>query len=130
MTMLDVVPQEFFDAVPVPPAVTLDGELLAALDEAPAGPWLTELLAGMDRSRLTTFELPTYLRMCSRMQAWAAAQLTAGIAELASRPDAIGADKDIAFALREPLGAAQRRIWWKTLGACCVATLGSLRSAR
>jgi len=36
MTMIDVIPQQFFDAVPVPPAVTLDGELLAALDEAPA----------------------------------------------------------------------------------------------
>jgi len=130
MTMIEMIPQEFFDAVPVPPAVTLDGELLAALDEAPAGPWLAEMLAGMDRSTLTAFELPTYLRMCSRMQAWAAAQLAAGVAELASRPDAIGADKDIAFALREPLGAAQRRIWWRTLGACCVATLGSLRSAR
>ena len=46
------------------------------------------------------------------MQAWAAAQLAPGVAELASRPDAVGADKDIAFALREPLGAAQRRIWW------------------
>jgi hypothetical protein len=112
MTMLDVIPQEFFDGCAMPPAVTLDGELLGALDEAPAGPWLAEMLDGVDRSRLTTFELPTYLRMCARMQAWAAAQLAAGVAELASRPDAIGPDKDIALALREPVGAAQRRIWW------------------
>jgi hypothetical protein len=41
MTMIDVIPQEFFDEVPS--AVTLDGELLAALDEAPAGPWLGRL---------------------------------------------------------------------------------------
>jgi len=53
MTMIDVIPQEFFDEVAVPPAVTLDGELLAALDEAPARPGLAEMLAGMDRSRLT-----------------------------------------------------------------------------
>ena len=112
MTMIDVIPPEFFDAVVVPPAVTLDGELLSALDEAPAGPWLAEMLAGVDRSALTTFELPTYLRMCARMQAWAAAQLAAGVAEFASRPDAVGADKDVAFALREPLGAVHRRIWW------------------
>jgi hypothetical protein len=110
--MIDVIPREFFDTVPVPSAVTLDGELLAALDEAPAGPWLAEMVEAVDRCRLTTFELPTYLRMCSRLQAWAAAQLAAGVAELASRPDAVGPDKDIAFALREPLGAVQRRIWW------------------
>jgi len=51
MTMIEMIPQEFFDAVPVPAAVTLDGELLAALDEAPDGPWLAEMLAGMDGAR-------------------------------------------------------------------------------
>jgi len=112
MTMIGVIPQEFFDGVPVPPVVSLDGELLGALDEAPAGPWLAEMLAAVDVSRLTTFELPSYLRQCSRMQAWAGAQLAAGIAELASRPDSTGPDKDVAFALSEPVGAAQRRIWW------------------
>ena len=121
MTMIDVIPREFFDGVAVP----LDGELLAALDEAPAGPWLAEMVEAVDRARLTTFELPTYLRMCSRLQAWAAAQLAAGVAELASRPDAVGPDKDIAFALREPLGAAQRRIWWGRSGRAA-----SPRSAR
>ena len=40
MTMIDVIPQEFFDGVPVPSVASLDGELLGALDEAPAGPWL------------------------------------------------------------------------------------------
>jgi hypothetical protein len=112
MTMLSVIPQEFFDGVSVPPAVKLDGELLGALDDAPAGPWLAQMLDAVDRSTLTTFELPTYLRACSRMQAWAGAQLAAGVAELASRPDAFGPDKDIAFALREPVGATQRRVWW------------------
>src|SRR3954462_77233 len=112
MMMIDVIPQEFFDGVPVPAAVSLDGELMSALDEAPAGSWLAQLLDGVDVAKLTTFELHTHLRMCSRMQAWAAAQLAAGVAELASRPDAIGPDKDDAFALNEPVGAAQRRIWW------------------
>ena len=86
MTMIDVIPREFFDGV----AVTLDGGLLAALDEAPAGPWLAEMVEAVDRSRLTAFELPTYLRMCSRLQARVAAQLAAGVADLASRPDAVG----------------------------------------
>jgi hypothetical protein len=49
MTMLSVIPQEFFDGMPVPPTVTLDGELLGALDETPAGPWLAELVAAVDR---------------------------------------------------------------------------------
>ena len=36
MMMIDVIPQEFFDGVSVPRVVTLDGELLGALDDAPA----------------------------------------------------------------------------------------------
>src|SRR3954454_3299071 len=112
MMMIEVIPQEFFDGVPVTAAVSLDGELMSALDEAPAGAWLAQLLEDVDAASLTTFELHKHLRMCSRMQAWSAAQLAAGVAELASRPDAIGPDKDVAFALREPVGAAQRRIWW------------------
>ena len=43
MMMIDVIPQEFFDGVPVPPAVTLDGELLGALEDAPAGAWLAQM---------------------------------------------------------------------------------------
>jgi len=112
MTMLEVIPQEFFDGVPVPPVVSLDGELLGALEDTPAGPWLAELLAAVDPSRLSTWELPTFLRACSRMQAWSSAQLAGAVAELACRPDAVGPDKDVALALREPVGAAQTRIWW------------------
>ena len=112
MTMIDVIPQEFFDGVPVPPAVTLDGELLAALEDTPAGPWLAQLVGGVDRTRLTAFELPTYLRACQRIASWAQAQLAAGVTEFTSRPDMLGADKDIAFALCEPLGSTERRLWW------------------
>jgi hypothetical protein len=40
----------------------------------------------------------------------AAARVTDGVAELAARPGGFGADKEVALALREPVGAAQRRI--------------------
>src|SRR5947209_1192471 len=112
MTMIDVIPQEFFDEVPVGAAVTLDGELLSALDEAPAGPWLAQMLASIDPARLTSFELPTYVRCCARQASWANAQLASAVADLATRPDANGPDKEIALALREPVGAAQKRVWW------------------
>src|SRR3954468_7993684 len=112
MMMIDVIPQEFFDAVPVPPAVTLDGELLGALEDAPAGAWLAQMLDGVDVTSLTTFELPTYLRTAAKVQAWAASCVDSGIAELASRRDVdnVAADADIALALREPLRLAQTRI--------------------
>src|SRR4051794_41820388 len=112
MMMIDVIPQEFFDGVPVPPAVTLDGELLGALEDAPAGSWLAQMLDGGDVTSLTTFELPTYLRTAAKVQAWAASCVDSGIAELASRRDVdnVAADADIALALREPLKLAQTRI--------------------
>src|SRR3954454_11034821 len=112
MMMIDVIPQEFFDGVPVPPAVTLDGELLGALEDAPAGAWLAQMLDGVDVTSLTTFELPTYLRTAAKVQAWAASCVDSGIAELASRRDVdnVAADADIALALREPLRLAQTRI--------------------
>src|SRR3954465_6104768 len=112
MMMIDVIPQEFFEGVPVPPAVTLDGELLGALEEAPAGAWLAQMLDGGDVTSLTTFELPTYLRTAAKVQAWAASCVDSGIAELASRRDLanVAADADIALALREPLRLAQTRI--------------------
>src|SRR5437764_7149567 len=112
MMMIDVIPQEFFDGVPVPPAVTLDGELLGALEDAPAGSWLAQMLDGVDLTSLTSFELPTYLRTAAKVQAWAASCVDSGIAELASRRDVdnVAADADIALALREPLRLAQTRI--------------------
>ena len=82
MMMIDVIPQEFFDGVPVPPAVTLDGELLGALDDAPAGAWLAQMIEGVDVTSLTTFELATYLRQCARAQAWLA---SVGLAAFGNR---------------------------------------------
>src|SRR5436309_2249961 len=112
MVIIDVIPQEFFDGVPVPPAVTLDGELLGALEDASAGSWLAQMLDGVDVTSLTSFELPTYLRTAAKVQAWAASCVDSGIAELASRRDVdnVAADADIALALREPLRLAQTRI--------------------
>src|SRR3954467_13289865 len=112
MMMVDLIPQEFFDGVPVPPAVTLDGELLGALEDAPAGAWLAQMLDGVDLTSLTTFELPTYLRVAAKVQAWAASCVDSGIAELASRRnvDSVAADAEVAMALREPLRLAQTRI--------------------
>lgn len=109
--MIDVIPREFFDGVPVPSVVTLDGELLGALEDVPAGAWLAEMIEGVDVGSLTMFELPTYLRQCARAQAWLASCLDTAVAELASRRDpGVPADAEVAMALREPLRLAQNRI--------------------
>src|SRR4051812_9751362 len=111
MMMIDVIPQEFFDGVPVPSAVTLDGELLGALDDAPAGPWLAQMIDAVDVRSLTTLELPSYLRQCARQLAWTASCLDTAVAELASRRDLdVEADAEVSLALREPLRLAQNRI--------------------
>lgn len=70
------------------------------------------MVATVGRKRLTTFELPAYLSACQRVASWANAQLGAAVVVLTSREDALGADKEIAFAVREPVGAAQQRTWW------------------
>src|SRR5438270_11682627 len=104
MMMIDVIPQEFFDGVPVPAAVTLDGELLGALDEAPAGAWLAQMIEGVDVRSLTMLDLGTYLRQCAREQAWLASCVDTAVAELASRRDPdVAADAEVALALRELL---------------------------
>ena len=87
------------------------GELLAQLGDEPAGPWLAVLLDGIDPSGLTDLELPEYLRQCARVRAWASAKLTAGVVEISSRPTVTCPDKEVALALCEPAGTAQRRIW-------------------
>ena len=98
MMMIDVIPQEFFDGVSVPPAVTLDGELLGALDEAPAGAWLAQMIEGVDVAALATLELATYLRQCARAQAWTASCLDTAVAELASRRDPdLAADAEVSL---------------------------------
>jgi hypothetical protein len=103
-------PDELFDVMSVPTVMTRPGVTLEAVEELPAGPWLAVLLDSIDPEALSEWDLPAYLRAVSRVQAWAAARLSDGVVELASRQGGFGADKEVALALREPLGAAARRI--------------------
>src|SRR4051794_38432220 len=99
-------PQELFTDTGIPAVMTGAGVRLETVEDVPAGPWLAALLDLVDPRTLSEWDL----RACARVQAWAAALLSDGVAELASRPGGFGADKEVALALREPVGAAQRRI--------------------
>src|SRR4051812_11252646 len=79
------------------------GELLARVSDAPVGAWTAVLLDGIDAADLPSWDLPAYLTVCGRVQAWAASLVTEGVAELASRSDVDRADFEIALALREPV---------------------------
>jgi len=103
-------PDELFTDVALPGVMTGRGVQLEAVEEVPAGPWLAALLDRVEPRALSEWDLPAYLRACARVQAWAAARLSDGVAELAARPGGFGADKEVALALREPVGAVQRRI--------------------
>src|SRR3954452_3555822 len=103
-------PDVLFTDVALPGVMTGRGVQLEAVEEVPAGPWLAAVLDCIDPRSLSEWDLPAYLRACARMQGWAAARLSDGVAELASRPGGFGADKEVALALREPVGAAQGRI--------------------
>ncbi|MDQ1704952.1 MAG: hypothetical protein QOF18_1318, partial [Frankiaceae bacterium] len=111
MLLMVECPDELLDEVAVPAVMTGAGVALEAVEEVPAGPWLAVLLDDVDIEKLSEWDLPAYLRACARVQAWAAARLSDGVAELSSRPGGFGADKEVALALREPVGAAQRRIY-------------------
>src|SRR3954452_676846 len=103
-------PAELSGEMSLPPVMTSPAVLLEAAEEVPAGPWLGALLAGIDVTQLSDFDLPAYLRAGAKLQAWSAGMLADGVAELAARPGGFGADKEVSLALREPVGAAQRRI--------------------
>src|SRR3954452_3072381 len=103
-------PDVLFTDVALPGVMTGRGVQLEAVEEVPAGPWLAAVLDCIDPRSLSEWDLPAYLRGCARVQAWAAARLSDGVAELASRPGGFGADKEVALALREPVGAVQKRI--------------------
>jgi hypothetical protein len=97
-------------AFDLPVLMTAQGAALETMESVPAGPWLAATLDDIDLKRLSEWDLPAYLRAAARVQAWAAALLSDAIAEMASREDGFGADKEVALALREPVGAAQRRV--------------------
>ncbi len=103
-------PDELLSVTSVPVVMTGDGAVLEAVEDLPAGPWLATLLDGVDPAGLSEWDLPAYLRACAKVQAWAAARLSDGVAELAGRTGEFGADKEVALAVREPVGAAQRRV--------------------
>lgn len=112
MMMTEAPVDVFVETFSVPTVATHDGELLARLCELPAGPWLAIVLDEVDLAGLTAWDMPAYLQACQRMQSWCAAQLAAGVATFASLPgDGFGVEKEVAVALREPIGAAQTRIW-------------------
>ena len=107
--MVDCPDQLFTDGL-IPAVMTGAGARLEAVEAVPAGPWLAAVLDGIDPRQLSDWDMPAYLRACARMQAWSAARCSDGVAELASRPGGFGAEKEVALALREPVGAAHRRI--------------------
>jgi len=109
MLMTEAPDELLYDGV-IPAPFTGDGCILESVEEVPAGPWLAVVIDAIDMSALTSWELPAYLRACARLEAWAAARKTGGVAELAGRPEALGPDKEVALALREPVGAAQTRV--------------------
>jgi hypothetical protein len=112
MMMTEAPVDVFVETFSVPTVATHDGELLARLCELSAGPWPTIVLDEVDLDGLTAWDMPAYLQACQRMRSWCAAQLAAGVARFASLPgDGFGVEKEIAVALREPIGAAQTRIW-------------------
>jgi hypothetical protein len=111
MQMTVECPGSVFAEMPAAPAMTAVGARLEVVEDELAGPWLGALLASIDVSTLSEWDMPAYLRAAAKHQAWSASLVAEGVAELASRQGDFGADKEIALALREPVGAAQRRIW-------------------
>src|SRR4051812_39680381 len=110
MMMMTEAPDELFVDVKPSAATRATGEVLGRVCDLPVGPWTAVLLAEVDVSKLTSWELPVYLTACARLQAWAAGLGAGGVLELSSRPDVVGVDKEVALALSEPVGVAQQRI--------------------
>src|SRR3954471_18654512 len=103
-------PDELFADACIPVAMTGPGVRLEGVEEVPAGPWLAAVIDAVDTRALAEWDLPAYLRACARLQAWAAARVSDGVVERASRRGGFAAEKEVPFPPREPVGAAQRRI--------------------
>jgi hypothetical protein len=111
MQMMTECPDVLFGEVSVPAAMSGVGARMEAVEDEPAGPWLGVFLNSIGVTKLSEWDLPAYLRLSGKHQAWAASLVSEGVIEIASRPGGFGADKEVALALREPVGAARRRIW-------------------
>src|SRR4051812_22646206 len=112
MMMAVEVPAELYDEHPLGAVSTAAGEALAGVADCPAGAWLGVVLESINPTKLSRWDLPTYLAACARQQAWAASMVDSAVAEFASRPPDlnVSVDVEVSHALREPLGVAQRRI--------------------
>src|SRR4051812_2000237 len=64
MMLMTDAPVELYDQVAIGPASTVDGEMLAHLDEVPAGAWLAVVLESVGRSTLTPLDLLASQRAC------------------------------------------------------------------
>jgi hypothetical protein len=67
MMLMTNAPVELCDQVAIGLASTVDGEMLAHLDDVPAGAWLAVVLESVDRSTLTPLDLTAYLNACARL---------------------------------------------------------------
>src|SRR5581483_985986 len=112
MQIMTDVPDELFTTNPVLGLVSTPvGELLGPVNEQPAGAWTAVVLDGIDVGELASADLPDFLTAAARARAWVDGLIVAGVQELARRADVPRADVEVAVALAEPVGAAQRRIW-------------------
>jgi hypothetical protein len=85
--------------------------MLGRTADLPAGAWAASVLDSVEVTRLSSWDLPNYLRTAARVQAWAASCVDTAVAELAGRRDTnVAADAEVSLALREPLRLAQNRI--------------------
>jgi Domain of unknown function (DUF222) len=127
MMMMTEAPADLFDVFAVGPGTTLDGELLGRLNDAPAGAWQAVMLESIDVEALTAEDLLEFLRATGRMIAWVAAMQVRAVARLTRLRGPASAAVELGCALREPLGAAQRRVHYaSTLVRRLPATLAAM----
>jgi hypothetical protein len=119
------VPDDVFamPVLPPPDLSTWNGEGVPAavvlhwVDNAPMQAWSVAMLAEVDPAELSPRDLPAYVRLCDRAEAFMAARKSAGISALAGPKDQLrhfgtieSPANEVCVALHIPLGAAQTEI--------------------